>query len=197
VLEKELRKVLQSESASIPIEFIEFALHCRPCRLRKAVVDKVNSLEGQVDAVFLGFGTCQALQEIESEVRLPVLLPPADDCIGLLLGPNRYRDELMRVAGTWFMTPGWCEEGVAGLLRALELERARRAGRDPLELARLLFASYSRVLFVDTGVGDRSNHEAQARDFAATFGLTFETTEGTLDYLREAFHAVTQSIQGV
>ncbi len=198
VLEKELRKVVGAGAAPHPIEFVEFALHCRPCRLRQVVIDKVNGLEGQVDAVFLGFGTCQSLEGIENEVRLPVVLPPADDCVALLLGPERYWEELMRVAGTWFMTPGWCEEGVAGLVRALELERARRVGREPIELARLLFRSYSRVLFVDTGVGDRAQHEAQARDFAATFGLAFEMTEGTLEYLHEAYRAVTQrSIENV
>jgi hypothetical protein len=154
-------------------------------------VEKVAALEGQVGAVLLGYGRCQALGGIEAQVALPVVLPAADDCIGVLLGPKEYQAQLAKCAGTWFMTPGWCKEGVDALTREQRfsprfLTKMARLKKTPLDIWKRMLRDYKRVLLIETGVGDPAEHEQQAQDFANVFGLAVEAVPGNLGMLRES-----------
>ena len=74
----------------------------------------------------LAFGRCQMLDKLPQDFRIPVLYPPGEDCIGVLLGQERYLEELYREAGTWFLPPGWAELGMAFYLQR---NSGRRTGK--------------------------------------------------------------------
>jgi hypothetical protein len=71
--------------------------------------------------VFLGYGYCQSLKGFDEEFDFPVILPQVDDCIALLLTPERYAEEIKKEVGTWFMTPGWAEVGAEMVIKELHL----------------------------------------------------------------------------
>jgi hypothetical protein len=83
------------------------------------------------------------------------------------------------------MTPGWAEIGAELVIKELHLERVRKYGRDPMAMARRLFAHYRRGLYVDTGVGDNDYFLAKAEQFCRDFDLTLETTEANSGILAE------------
>lgn len=146
----------------------------------------------RVDAVFLGYGFCSSLKGIEQEFPFPVVLPQVDDCLSLLLGPERYAEEVRREVGTWFMSPGWAEVGVEMVIKNNHLERVRKYGKDPIEMAKRLFTHYRRGLYIDTGVGDLEVLLARAAEFCAIFNLSLEQTRSdpvTLQRWLERFRA--------
>lgn len=176
MIKRELEKVLTRHPEVVEVVWLESALHVYPERMKETIVDRIKQMQGRVDLVFLGYGYCQSLKGIEAEVEIPVYLPPYDDCIAMLLGPERYAEEVKKEAGTWFMTPGWAEIGAELVIKELKLERARNYGKDPLEMARRLFTHYRRGLFIDTGVGETASFLALAERFCRDFNLTLEQT---------------------
>ena len=112
ILQRELDKLLADMPGVEEVVYLDGALHVSPLKMKESIRDEVNKLKGRVDVVFLGYGFCQSLKGLDEEFDFPVILPQVDDCIALLLTPERYAEEIRKEVGTWFMTPGWAE-GVA------------------------------------------------------------------------------------
>lgn len=191
IMRQEMERVM-AENPDIEVtslEYLDFGLHVYPEDLIVEVTKRIEAIqrEGEAEAVFLGYGYCHALEGIEEKVDIPVVLPPVEDCIALFLGPRRYTEERVKVAGTWYMTPGWCIEGIQGVIRELHLDSMPNSRYTPVDFARMMFKSYKRTLFIDDAVGDPEEHRQQAEDFARLFDLRLECTGGTLDILREEF----------
>jgi len=153
--------------------------------MRTELVRQIGEMAERVNAVFLGYGYCQSPKGIEAECTIPVLLAQTDDCISLLFGPKRYAEEVKKETGTWFMTPGWAEVGAEMVIKELQLDRVTRYGKDPMQMAKRLFAHYRRGLFIDIGVGDREETLALACRFCNDFELTLERTEAKPQMLEE------------
>ena len=173
-------------------EYLEFGLHEYPEELKRVVVEKVNSLKGRVDAVFLGYGICQSLKGITSMMEVPTVMLAEDDCVGVLITSEEYEKERKKCAGTWYATPFFCEMGESWFDKKLNKElgeeqaKALEAqGYDTMWFLHQLFDGYSRALFIDTRVGDREYFESLSKRFAAKLNLKHECREGTLDVLRE------------
>ena len=185
MIKRELERVLPDFPEVSEVVWLESALHVYPERMKETIVERINGMKGMVDVIFLGYGYCQSLRGIEAEVDIPVVLPQYDDCLAMLMTPERYAAEKKKEVGTWFMTPGWAEIGAELVIKELHLERVRKYGWDPMAMARRLFTHYRRGLYVDTGVGDNDYFLAKAEQFCRDFDLTLETTEADSGILAE------------
>lgn len=182
-LRPELDRLLESVPELSEAIYLDAALHIHPEKMLERLREEISLLGPKVDAVFLGYGYCQSLKGLNEEFDFPVILPQVDDCIALLLTPERYAEEVRREVGTWFMPPGWSEIGAQMVIKELKLERAAKYGKDPMEMARRLFTHYRRGLFIDTGVGDREAFLEKARSFCEDFNLALETTTADTNLL--------------
>jgi len=176
ILQRELDKLLSGMPGIEEVVYLDGALHVSPLKMKETIRAEVDKFRGRVDVVFLGYGYCQSLKGFEEEFDFPVILPQVDDCIALLLTPERYAEEIKKEVGTWFMTPGWAEVGAEMVIKELHLDRAERYGKKPLDMARRLFTHYRRGLYIDTGVGDDARYISKAEEFCADFNLTLEKT---------------------
>jgi hypothetical protein len=184
MIKLELEKLLPSYPEITEVTWLESALHVYPQKMKETIIGQINELRERVDVIFLGYGYCQSLKGIEDEVDIPVVLPQYDDCLSILLTPERYAEEKRKEVGTWFMTPGWAEIGAELVIKELHLERARKYGKDPMEMAKRLFTHYRRGLNIDTGVGDTDHFREKATQFCQDFNLALENTtaeSGILD----------------
>lgn len=185
-LKKELEMITKNDPDVCYKEYLDFGLHIYPDQMRKVITEKVNSLERTVDGVLLGYGICQSLREISRDLRVPAVRLECDDCIAALLTPSGYESERKRCAGTFFVTPFFAEAGMNRMVKELHLDHPKFQRYDKMWFIRRFFDGYSRVLYVDTGVGDNERYEALARAFAEELNLRFETAQGTVVGLREA-----------
>ena len=112
VFERELEVLARSAKTELQIHYLEMALHQQPgAQLRAALQAAVNAVpEAAYDAVALGYGLCnRGLIGLQAH-GLPVVIPRAHDCLGLLLGSSkRYLAELEKQPGTYFQSCGWIE----------------------------------------------------------------------------------------
>lgn len=189
ILKREIDKITLNDPDIVHKEYLEFGLHTYPEKLKFTVMDKVNALEGKVDAVFLGYAICQSLKGVTTELRVPAVMLEGDDCIATFLTPMGYAEEKRKCTGTWFNSPGWAELGIEGCIKELHLDSAMDQGYEPMYFMRMMFTGYSRCLFIDTGVDDKEHYETLSKDFAREMELGHESRECSLDLLVEALES--------
>jgi len=174
------------------IGVLELALHNRKDTLQQGLIDAAVAFGPHVDALVLGCGLCgNALEnpaELLSAAGVPVFIPmdedhPVDDCVGLLIGGRRrYYGEQCRIAGTFFMIPGWTTHWK----RMFEQD----FGKLSPEMARRLFKSYERSLLISTPVMSLEDMRQNSQAFNELFGLRTEVCQGTLGILQQTWDRV-------
>ncbi|MDR0887722.1 MAG: DUF1638 domain-containing protein [Candidatus Methanoplasma sp.] len=184
VLKNEIEFLTKDDPDFTYREYLEFALHENPENMRKVIIEKVNSLVGTVDSVFLGYATCQSLVGITDVLEIPTATLQGADCIDVLLGTEEYEAEKKKCSGTWFSSPGWAEQGINGLIKELHLDSVE--GYDPSFFLDILFGSYQRCLFVDPGVGNEDHFLEKSEEFADSLKLKLECCKCGLDGIRSA-----------
>ena len=83
--------------------------------LRAALQSAIDGVAaGQCDAIAIGYGLCnRGIVGLQARA-LPVVIPRAHDCIGMLLGSSRcYLAQLEAQPGTYFQSAGWLENSPA------------------------------------------------------------------------------------
>jgi len=184
-LKGEIEVLTRGDPDVVCREYLDFGLHAHPENMKKTIIDKVNSLEGKVDAVFLGYGFCQSLTGITKQFKVPTVMLETDDCISILLSPSAYERERKKCAGTLYNTPFFSEAGMARIIKDMHLDAPKYQKYGEMWFIKKMFGGYSRCLYVDTGIGDREKHEALSMAIADELNLKHETTEGTVYILRE------------
>jgi hypothetical protein len=180
VLEQEVRSLVKRLPGAYHLEVLEWGLHVHPPRLLNQLLERIRAIENRVGAVVLAFGRCQTLDRLPDDFKVPVLYPPGEDCIGVLLGQERYLEELYREAGTWFLSPGWAELGMEFIFREVQASSLAQRGIDPLQVARRMLNGYKRALLIHTGVGDYQRLRERAQKIAEIFNWRVDTIDGSL-----------------
>ena len=183
ILKEEIELLTKDDKDFVHREYLEFALHEDPANMKRVILEKVNALDGKVDAVFLGYAVCQSLQGVTEELKVPTVMLPGADCIDVLLGTDEYNREKKICAGTWFSSPGWAKEGINGLIKEFHLDSVE--GYDPQYFLDMMFDSYERYLFINTGVGDEKFFLKQSKEFADSIKLRLETRTCGLGNIEE------------
>jgi hypothetical protein len=173
------------------VQVLELALHNRKLTLQQGLIEAACKLGPHVDALMLGYGLCgNALEkpdELLSDAGVPVFIPmdedhPVDDCVGLLIGGREcYYKEQCKIAGTFFMIPGWTHHW----RRMVEHEFGSR----DLDLLKRLFKDYERSLVIPTPTMSEREMKRNTEAFDRLFGLRSEVREGTLKILYEAWYS--------
>lgn len=185
VLKHEIEMLTAGDPDIVHREYLEFALHVYPDDMRRTIIEKVGALEGRVDAVLIGYATCSSLKDLPEAVKVPSVMLEGDDCVAVLIGQEEYAREKRTCAGTWFSSPGWAEQGLNGVIKALRLDSMEAEGYDGMYFMRMMFEGYSRCLYVDTGVCP-AGCEEMSRDFAGMLGLRHDRRAGDLSRLSES-----------
>ena len=180
IFKHELEMLTEGDPDIVFKEYLEFGLHIYPEDLRTTVIQKLDSLKGKVDAVFLCYGACSSLGDITSRTKVPTISLPVDDCIAALLTPEGYAEEKRKCAGTWFASPGWAELGKEGVVKYLHLDCLQDEGYDPDVFFKMMFVNYSRGMYVDTGVPGSEGFEQLSEKFAQEMQVKHECRKGTL-----------------
>ena len=185
VLEKEIKTLIRDYREVTHFEVMEWGLHVQPDRLLAAVTGQIRKMEKEVEAVVLGYGRCQAMNRLPVDFQVPIFRPEAEDCIGVLLGQERYEQEIRKEAGTWFFSRGWTEMGMDFIFHELQINRMAEKGLDPLKIAHRMLKNFTRGLYIETGLEDDPRLWPKAQEISQEFNLRLEKTAGSLDHLKQ------------
>lgn len=206
VFERELEVLARTAKTDLHIHYIEIGLHERPSReLGAALQLEVNTVpEDDYDAVAIGYGLCnRGIMGLKAH-GLPLIIPRAHDCLGMLLGSSkRYLAELDKQPGTYFQSAGWIEhlpadrmlrplaagsEGGSTALSASREELIAKYGEENAEFLMEEMANftkhYKRLAYIATPVKEGEQRERKACEIATRQGWQFESLPGNLGWLR-------------
>jgi hypothetical protein len=203
VFQRELELLAVAARNAVTLRWLEIGLHERqPGALRDALQAAVDAAApAEFDAVVLAYGVCNRGVVGLVAKALPVVIPRAHDCLGILLGSTRrYLDQLQSEPGTYFETAGWLEHSnlngeirqpaftlglASGLDRAALAEKYGEENADfLLEQLTGLTSHYRRLVFIDTQVPSVEKWAGIARNIAAKRDWRFERLTGDLGWLR-------------
>lgn len=162
--------------------------------------DRLQEMADAVDpakygAVLFGYALCGNGVNGLTATRLPLIIPRAHDCIGLLMGSReRYSAYFESNPGVYFRSTGWLERGQNLDQTAIALSKSgasytldeliERYGEDNgrylhEQLGRCAHR-FSRLTFIATGLEPDSCFEQQARDEAERRGWHFDKIHGDI-----------------
>jgi len=157
---------------------VEPGLHLHPDKLKAALQAALDGQSRETERVVLGFGLCsKAVLGLRAE-RCRLVVPKVDDCVGLFLGSrDRHRHEAGLEPGTYYLTRGWIEAGITLLDEAAEMEK--RHGKKKTEMIlRAMLKNYTRLAYINTGLGEQEAYRRYARRAAARLKLRYEEIQG-------------------
>jgi hypothetical protein len=191
VLKREIHAVVNNVPEVTHVDVAEWGLHLQPDLLLETLSRRIRNVQHHVDAIMLGYGRCQALDRLPDDFVVPVVYPEGEDCIGVLLGQERYDQELKQTPGTWFLTPGWTELGMEFIFKELQVQRLAEKGHDPIEIAHRMLTDFSRALFINMKLNGCEGLKQAALSITAEFGWRLEEVNGSLYQLRKTLqHAI-------
>lgn len=183
------------DSVEVLVRVMDLSLHGRREKLRRAVTAAAREMAPHLDALLLGYGLCgNTFDDMKwlLNLKVPAFFPmdddhPVDDCVGLLLGGREsYYAEQRKVAGTFFMTPGWTRHW-------RKICNRNFSGTAPNMLNRI-FAGYSRSLLVVTPVMEEEEMRRNTDEFNKMLDLRVETCPGTMEILFRAWRSALDSL---
>jgi hypothetical protein len=195
-LKTEILSLVDDQPEISHLAEMPWRLHIDPDQLLNEVNLKIEQLQDKVDVIVLGYGRCQVMDRIGANCKVPVLRPSAEDCIGILLGQERYEEELENIPGTWFLSPGWTKMGTDFVFHELQLDRVKHKKIEPLQFARRLLEGFTRALYIDMHTGDEEIMlQAKALKIANDLNLQLEKTYGSYSLLEQIIHQACEIVQ--
>ena len=207
IIYREACRLAAESPYRIDLEFLPKGLHNLPTaemRSRlQAVVDSVGPEKGY-KAILLGYARCNNGLARLAARAVPLVIPKAHDCITFFFGGRAaYKEYFDAQPGTYFLTTGWCErdnpevEGSRDVMDQLGLsmtydEMVEKYGKENADYIRETLGdglkNYSRLCYIEMGVGDEGVFVKSARQFADEKGWTFEQRPGDWSLFEKLFY---------
>jgi hypothetical protein len=187
----------------VDIHLLRRGLHNSPKDLQSTLQSLIDAAQSQdYQALLLGYGLCGNGTAGLLSRKIPLVIPRVHDCIGLLLGsPSRYRQQYDQTPGTYWYTRDFMErqDGDAkfsslGSTTPDEMKNqyelfVTRYGRENADYLMQVMGSwqshYERAAFIDLGILDSAEYQAETRAAAAQHGWRFEKLAGDLVMFRQ------------
>lgn len=186
ILKHEIESLVADDPDFVRKEYLEYSIHVFPEEMKAKILEAIDKVKGDVDGILLGYAVCQALENFTDELDVPTVMLEGADCIEVVLGFDEYEREKKICPGTWFSTPGWAENGKAGLIKEMHLDAMMDEGFPPEMFLDIIFDAYSRCLYIDTGVGNNDYYVDLSEKFAEELGFTHECRVGNIDNIERA-----------
>lgn len=187
----------------VDVELVRIGLHNEPINLRVLLQQKIDALSRKdYDAVALAYGLCgQATLGLVAR-EIPIVIPRAHDCITLFLGSRaRYQEQFEGNPGTYWYSLDYIERKEASStfvalgasvdstnIQTKYEEYVAKYGEDNaaylMEVMGAWQSHYNRAAYIDLGVGNGAQLEAQTQQEAANRGWQFERLTGNLTLIR-------------
>jgi len=169
------------------INFMDYGLHKTPNKLARALQESIDRIEVP-SLVVLGYGLCgNGLNGIQAG-KHTLLVPRADDCIAMLLGPYAaYRKEFDSVPGTYYLSKGWLESGSNPLSEYREYEK-RLGAEKAMWVMDQQYQHYKRLVFLAHSQEDLETYRPKAQEvasFCQRWGMRYEELTGSDLFIRQ------------
>lgn len=186
VCETILKEMLPLLPHGVEYQTVESGLHLRPEKLRAALQEFID--ESDTRTIILGYGLCSMAVVGLKSGHSTLVVPRLDDCIALFLGSQkRYREQLSKEPGTYYLSRGWIDAGV-NLIEEFKIMEERYGKKRAERVKKRMLQHYTRLAFIDMGYLDQERYREFSRRAAEELELYYEEIKGTERLLKKMIH---------
>lgn len=160
-------------------EVLDFGLHLVPGNLKEKLQEAIDASCCVYDTLLLGYGLCSLAVVGLKANGCQLVIPRVDDCIAIFLGSKEaYHEQASKAPGSYYLTKGWIEVADTPFdeyERLVEQYGQERADR----VMKIMLKHYTRLVYIDTGRGEKEKYVEKARLTAQQFNLNFEEVPGS------------------
>jgi hypothetical protein len=197
-LQPDLQMLAAEVASRVAFHHLETGLHERPAHDLHVALQTAIDQTTECDAVAVAYGLCSRSVVGIKARDIPVVIPRAHDCIGLMLGSTkRYLGQTRKHPGTYFQSAGWLRAVHGGpqpqftfgpnsnVTREKLVEKYGEEAADYLLIQfDALTRHYKRLAYIATPADDTHKWEAEARSLAAERNWSFARIEGDTGWMR-------------
>ncbi len=168
----------------MPVEYMEYALHRTPEKLRQELQQRIDE-EKETDILVFIYGHCsRGLEGLKARDKT-LVIPKVHDCISLLLGSReKYDQEFGQAPGTYYLSKGWVDQK-ADPLQEYENYAEKYGEENARWVTEEMYKNYKRVAFIDTNLPGAEEYEEYARKVADFLGVEFMRLQGVSDFFEK------------
>lgn len=160
-------------------EVLDFGLHLVPSNLKEKLQEAIDASCSIYDTLLLGYGLCSMAVVGLKANDCRLVIPRVDDCIAIFLGSKEaYQEQAKKAPGSYYLTKGWIEvadtpfDEYERLVTQYGQQRADR-------IMKIMLKHYTRLVYIDTGRGEKEKYIEKAQQTALQFNLNFEEIQGS------------------
>lgn len=172
----------------VDYEVLDFGLHLVPTNLKSKLQEAIDGSCNIYDTLILGYGLCSLAVVGLKANGCKLVIPRVDDCISIFLGSHdAYKQQVKKAPGTYYLTKGWIEVADTPFdeyERLVDQYGQSRADR----IMNIMLKNYTRLVYIDTGRGDKTPYVEKARQTARKFKLEFEEVRGSNELVLKMIH---------
>jgi len=186
VLWREICYFASSSKNTFNFYFLRQGLHDTPDILRQQVQDAIDAVDGEYDAILIGYGLCSnGLVDIQARDKKLVIMR-GHDCITFLLGSRqRYQQYFDQNPGTYWYSPGWIDTTMMPSKKRLDLifqECQEKYGEENAEylmqIEQRWIHDYSNAAYVDLGFYDTEQYKKFSKKCAEELSWSYDEQIG-------------------
>ncbi|MEG0875163.1 MAG: DUF1638 domain-containing protein [Clostridiales bacterium] len=184
MLRPEVEYLVSELGLNNEIIWIEPALHVTPQLLKERLQEVLDSFANtDCQRVLMPFGDCGGAVAGLKSGNFELVIPKVDDCLTLMLGSLKKRQELSMEMPTFYLTLGWItqEKNIIADYHNM----VKNYGQETADMLKeTMFGNYNRVALIDTGVGDSNALLSYGKPLKEIFGFNEYPVKGTTEYLK-------------
>jgi len=186
VLWRELCYFAAISKNTFNFHFLKQGLHNTPDILRKQVQDAIDAVDGDHDAILIGYGLCSnGLVDVQVKDKKLVIMR-GHDCITFLLGSkDRYQNYFDQHPGTYWYSPGWIDTTLMPSQERLDQifqQYQEKYGEENAEylmgIEQHWFHDYSNAAYVDLGFYNTQAYKEFTKKCALELSWNYDELAG-------------------
>ncbi len=186
VLWRELCYFASTSQNTFNFHFLKQGLHNTPDILRTQVQDAIDAVDGDYDAILIGYGLCSnGLVDVQARDKKLVIMR-GHDCITFLLGSkDRYQQYFDKNPGTYWYSPGWIDTTLMPGKERLEFifqQYKEKYGEENAEylmqVEQRWIHDYSNAAYVDLDFYDTKEYKKFTQKCAAELSWKYDELVG-------------------
>lgn len=169
---------------SLPAEYLEYALHRTPDKLREELQKRIDE-ERDADTLVFVYGLCsRGLDGLKSRDKT-LVIPRVHDCISLLLGSReKYEEEFGADPGTYYLSKGWIDQKADPYYGHLEC--VDKYGEETaLWISQQAYQHYRRVAFINTNLPELDEYLEYTKKVADFLQVDYTEIKGKRDFFEK------------
>lgn len=181
-VKKELQQAMENTGRNYPVLWLESGLHSVPRNLHKRLAETLQQAKEMGNQMLLAMGFCgNSVAGLKAD-GFQLIVPKVDDCITLLLGSFRKRQQISRDYAAYFLTQGWLQ-GERNIIVESRYMKKKFGEAQAKEIGKMMYQHYRTLGLLDTGVDSMEELQKDTAEISDEFGWKQEIFQATLGYL--------------